>query len=110
MSLWEHMDGLWTYRNNRYHENTNQQVARYKMEALDRSYDEIWEKHSGLIARLHTFQLKPFENRQKIGNLNYKSKRCWVNLAEEYINAASFPIRSEIYTLSELLGARNGVG
>jgi hypothetical protein len=54
MSLWEHMDRLWTYLNNRYHENTNQQVARYKMEALDRSYDEMWEKHSRLIERLHT--------------------------------------------------------
>jgi hypothetical protein len=28
MSLWEHMDQLWTYRNNRYHENTHQQVVR----------------------------------------------------------------------------------
>jgi hypothetical protein len=27
VGLWEHMDCLWTYRNNRYHENTNQQVA-----------------------------------------------------------------------------------
>jgi hypothetical protein len=56
MSRWEHMARLWTYQKNRYNENTNQQVARYKMEALDRGYDEIWEKHSGLIERLHTFQ------------------------------------------------------
>jgi hypothetical protein len=48
MGLWEHMDRLWTYRNNRYHENTNQQVAIYKMESLDRRYDEMWEKHTGL--------------------------------------------------------------
>jgi hypothetical protein len=39
VALWEHMDSLWTYRNNRYHENTNQQVARYKIEELDRRYD-----------------------------------------------------------------------
>jgi hypothetical protein len=110
MSLWEHMDRLWMYRNNKYHENTNQQVARYKMEALDRRYDEMWEKYTGLIDQLHDFQAKYFENRQKIGNLNYESKRCWVNLAEQYINEASSPIRSEIYTLSELLGARNGCG
>jgi hypothetical protein len=56
MSLWEHMDRLWTYCNNRYHENTNQQVARYKMEALDIRYDEMWEKHTGLTERLHNFQ------------------------------------------------------
>jgi hypothetical protein len=88
MSLWEHMDRLWTYRNNRYHENTIQQVANYKMEALDRNYDKILEKHSGLNERLHTFQLKHFENRQQIGNLNYESKRCWINLAEQYVNKA----------------------
>jgi hypothetical protein len=104
------MDRLWTYRNNIYHENTHQQVARYKMEALDRRYDEIWEKYNGVIERLHNFQSKHFENRQKIGNLNYESKRCWVNLAEKYIKEASSPIRSEIYTLSEFLGARNRVG
>jgi hypothetical protein len=71
MSLWEHMYRLWTYRNNRYHENTHQQVARYKMEALCRRYDEIWEKHNRLIERLHNFQSKHFENRQHIGNLKY---------------------------------------
>jgi hypothetical protein len=70
----------------------------------------MWEKQSGLIERLQTFQLKHFENRQQIRNLNYESKKCWVNLAEKYINEASSPIISEIYTLSELLGARNRVG
>jgi hypothetical protein len=80
------------------------------MEALDRRYAEIWEKHIGLIDRLHGFQSKHFENRQQIGNLNYESKILWVNLAEQYINEVSSPIRSEIYTLSDFLGARNGVG
>jgi hypothetical protein len=36
LGLWGHMDRIWTYRNNIYHENTNQQVARYKAEVLDR--------------------------------------------------------------------------
>jgi hypothetical protein len=80
------------------------------MEALDRKYDEMWEKHTGIIERLHDFQAKHFENRQQIGNLNYEIKRCWLNLAEKYINEASSPIRSEIYTLSKFLDARNGVG
>jgi hypothetical protein len=56
------------------------------------------------------FSVKQFENRKHIGNLNCESKRCWVNLAEQYIKEALSPIRSEIYTLSELLGARNGIG
>jgi predicted nucleic acid-binding Zn-ribbon protein len=110
MELWEHMDRLWMYRNNRYHENANQQVLRYKTEALDIRYDDMWEKHTGLVERLHAFQTKHFENRQQIGNINYENKRFWVNSAEQYINEASSPIRSEIYTLSELLGARNVMG
>jgi hypothetical protein len=110
LGLWEHMAGIWTYRNNRYQENTIQQVACYKTEALYRRYEEIWEKHAGLVERLHDFQTKYFENRQSIGNLNYESKRCWANLADQYIIEAALPIRSDMYTLSEFLGARLGVG
>jgi hypothetical protein len=39
LGLWEHMDRIWTYRNNTYHENPNQQVGRYKTEELDRRYE-----------------------------------------------------------------------
>jgi hypothetical protein len=77
LGLWEHMDRIWTSRNNIYHENTNQQVARYKTEALDRRYEEMWEIHAGLFKRLHAFQTKHFENRTSIRNINYESKRCW---------------------------------
>jgi hypothetical protein len=104
------MDRIWTYHNNRYHYNTTQQVDRYKTEALDRRYEEIWEKHAGLVKRLHDFQTKHFENRQSIGNLNYESKLCWENLADKYITEAASPIRSEMYTLSKFVGARLGVG
>jgi hypothetical protein len=75
------MDRIWTYRNSIYHENTNQQVARYNTEALDRRYEEIWEKHAGLVKRLHAFQRKRFENRTSIGTLNYESKSCWGELS-----------------------------
>jgi hypothetical protein len=109
VGLWEHIDRILTYRNNRFHENTNEKVARYKTEASDRRYEEIWEKHAGLVERLRTFQTKYFEDRQSIGNLNYESKRCWANLADQYIIEAASPIRSEMYTLSEFLGARLGV-
>jgi hypothetical protein len=61
MGLWEHMDRIWMSHNNRYHENTNQQVVRNKTEALYRRYKEIWEKHAGLVEMLHAFQTKHFE-------------------------------------------------
>jgi hypothetical protein len=68
------MDRIWTYRNNKYHANTNQQAVQYKIEALDRRYEEIWGKHVGLVERLCAFQTKHFEGIQSIGNLNYESK------------------------------------
>jgi hypothetical protein len=45
------------------------------IEALYIRYEEIWEKHAGLVERLHAFQTKHFEDRQSIGNLNYESER-----------------------------------
>jgi hypothetical protein len=71
LRLWEHMDRIWTYLNNIYHENASQQVARYKTEALYRRYDKIWVQHSGLVERLQDFQTKHFENRKSIVNINY---------------------------------------
>jgi hypothetical protein len=64
----------------------------------------------GLIEGLHAFQKKHFEDRQIIGNLNYESKHCWANLADQYIVEAASPIRTDMYNLSELLGARLEVG
>jgi hypothetical protein len=83
IGLWEHMDRIWMYHNNRYHENTNQRVVSYKTEALDRRNEEIWAKHAGLVERLRAFQMKHFEDRQSIGNLNYECKGCWEILADQ---------------------------
>jgi hypothetical protein len=68
MGLWDHMDCIGTHRNNIYHENNNQKVVRYKIEALYRRYKKIWENHVGLIERLHAFRTKDFEDRKSIGN------------------------------------------
>jgi hypothetical protein len=92
MGLWGHMDRIWTYCNSIHLENTNQQGVIYKTEALDRRYEEIWEKHAGLVERLRDFQTKHCENRKIIGNLNYESKRFWANLSEQYITEAASTI------------------
>jgi hypothetical protein len=41
MGLWDHMDRIWTYHNNIYHKNTNQQVMIYKTQSLYSRYKEI---------------------------------------------------------------------
>jgi FtsZ-binding cell division protein ZapB len=56
------MDYKRTYRNNICHDNTNQQAAQYNIEALDKRYEEIWEKHADLVERLRAFQTKHFED------------------------------------------------
>jgi hypothetical protein len=94
MGLWGHMDSIWSYRNNIYNENNSKQVSWYKIEALYRRYEEIWENHAGLVERLHDFKTKHFEDRQSIGNLNYESERCWANLADQYIVEAALPNRT----------------
>jgi hypothetical protein len=108
--IWDHMDRIWTYHNNIYHDTTNQQVVRYTIEALYRRYGEIWETHMGLVKRLHSFQTKHFEDRKSIGNLNYESKSCWANLSYQYIVEAASPIRTQMNTLSKFSGAQLGVG
>jgi hypothetical protein len=79
MGLWDHIDSICTYRSNRNHDNTNQQALWYKIKALDRRYEEIWEKHTGLVERLHAIQTKHFGDKQSIGNFNYENKRRWAN-------------------------------
>jgi hypothetical protein len=86
------MDCILTYCNNIYHKNNSKKSSRYNIEALDRRYEKIWETHAGLVERLHDFQTKHYEDRQSIGNLSYESKRCWANLADQYIVEAALQI------------------
>jgi hypothetical protein len=110
LALWEHMYRVWTFRNTVHHEDNQGWVARYKEEAFSRCMDIIWPKKDGLRDRLHEFQLTHFNDRAKITNLRYESKRCSANLAELYLEEASLPIRTEIITIRGLSGSRSGIG
>jgi predicted acyl esterase len=96
MGLWDHMDRIWTYRNNIYHANNIQQAARYKTEELDRRFEKYGKSTQ--------------VNIQCIRYLHYESKRCWANLADQYIAEAELQIRTKMYTLAKFLGTRLGVG
>jgi hypothetical protein len=84
-------------------------VARYKEEALARRMDIIWPKKYDLWDRLHEFELTHFNERDKITNLRYESKRCWANLAELYLEEAALSIRTNIFTIRGLSGTRSGI-
>jgi hypothetical protein len=75
-----------------------------------RKYGENMAKKSGLGQEASLLSKYFFKDRQSIGNLIYESKRLWVNLADQYMVEAYSPTRTEMYTLSKLLGARHGVG
>jgi hypothetical protein len=98
MRIWDHIDCIWKYRNKKYHENTNQKVVRYKTVALYRRYEEIWGIYAGLVERLNAFKTNYVEDRQRIGDLNYKSKCRWMNLSEKYIIEAASPVSSPVLT------------
>jgi hypothetical protein len=91
------MDRIWTYHQHIYHENTNQQVPRYNIEALYRRYEEIWENHAGVVKMWHAFQTTNFEDRESNGNKIYESKHFWANRIDEYIVEAASSIQTEMY-------------
>jgi hypothetical protein len=71
MDLWEYMDRIWTYHNNTYHENNTKQVARYKIEELDRKMQPLWDKNTEPADKLHEFQAMHFIETQQIEYLRY---------------------------------------
>jgi hypothetical protein len=110
LALWDRIYRVWTFQNTVHHEDNQGRVARYKEEALARLMDIIWPKQDGLRERLHEFQRTHFNDRDKIKNLRYESKRCWANLAKVYLEEASLPIRAEIFTIRVLSGSRLEIG
>jgi hypothetical protein len=67
LALWDHIYRVWMFQNT--------WVARYKEEALVRRMDTIWAKKDELRDRLHEFQSTHFNDRTRITNLQYESKR-----------------------------------
>jgi hypothetical protein len=59
--------------------------------------DIIWPKKDELRDHMHEFKLTHFNERDKITNLWYESKRCWSNLTKLYLEEAALPIRTEIF-------------
>jgi hypothetical protein len=71
-----------------HHEDNQGRVARYKEDTLARRMDIIWPKKDELRDRLREFHSTHFNERDKITNLRYESKRCWANLTELYLEEA----------------------
>jgi hypothetical protein len=110
IALWEHIYIVWTFCNTVHHGDNQGRVASCKEEAPARRIGIIWPKKDELRDRLHEFQLTHFNEREKITNLRYESKRCWANLSELYLEEAALSIMTDIFTLRGLSGTRSGIG
>jgi hypothetical protein len=43
IALWDHLYLIWTLRNGLLHENNQGRIARYKVEALQRNIEVVWD-------------------------------------------------------------------
>jgi hypothetical protein len=46
IALWDHLHQIWTFRNGVLHENNQGQIARYKVEALQRNIEVVWGRYN----------------------------------------------------------------
>jgi hypothetical protein len=68
---------------------------RYNTGALYIIYEGIYEKHAGLVERLHTFQTKHAEDRKSIEKFKYESGCCSADLADQYIIGAATQFQTD---------------
>jgi hypothetical protein len=86
--LWDHLKRICKFRNDTYHQDNQGNIARYKLEALDRDMEQIWAQHTELLPKLQDFQKQHFDRRKRIMDLRYESRKCWATLTTLYLHDA----------------------
>jgi hypothetical protein len=69
-----------------------------------------WEMHQELQGRLKTFQHQHFNDHEKIENLHYDSKQCWIGLAKLLLDESESVTPVENTPLAAFLTRRAGIG
>jgi enoyl reductase-like protein len=77
---------MWKFRNDIHHQDNQGNIARYKLEALERDMKKMWARHTELLPKLHDFQKQHSHWIQRIADLRYESKKCWVKLATLFLH------------------------
>jgi hypothetical protein len=94
--------------NDIYHQDKQGNIARYKIEALDRAM-EMWARNTELLYKLHDFQKQHFDQRQHITDIRYESNTCWATLATLYLHDAETNRSGFSSDIGPILGWRKGV-
>jgi hypothetical protein len=86
IAIWDHLHWIWTFRNRVLHEDNQGRIARYKVEALHRKVEVVWDRYNVLQGRMDTTLQGNFQQREIINNLLHDSKACWTTLATLYLD------------------------
>jgi hypothetical protein len=85
-ALWDHLHQIWTFMNGVLHQDNQGRMARYKVEALQRKIEVVWDRYNVLQGRMDTTLQGHFQQREIINNLRHDSKARWTTLAALYLD------------------------
>jgi hypothetical protein len=54
IALWDHLHRIWTFRNGVLYENNQGHIVRYKVEALHRKIEAVWDRYNVQQGRMDT--------------------------------------------------------
>jgi hypothetical protein len=80
IARWDHLHQIWTFRNGVLHENNQGRIARYKLEALQRNIEVVWNRYNVQQGRMDTTLQGHFQQWDIINNLIHDIKACWSTL------------------------------
>jgi hypothetical protein len=67
-------------------EDNQGRISRYKVEALQRKVEGVWDRYNKLQGRMDTAHQGHFQQWEIINNLRYDSKACWTTLPTLYLD------------------------
>jgi hypothetical protein len=85
ISLWDHLHRILTFRNGVLHEANQGRISRYRVAALQRKIEVVWDRYNVLQGRMDTTLQGHFQQREIMNNLRHNSKACWTTLATLYL-------------------------
>jgi hypothetical protein len=110
IALWDHLHQIWTFRNGVLHEDNQGRIARYKVEALYRNIEVVWDRYKVLQGYMDTTLQGHFQQREITNNLRQDSKACWTTLATLYLEETENKTEFGNPGMETFLMRRSGIG
>jgi hypothetical protein len=110
IALWDHLHRIWTFRNGVFHEDNQGRIARYKVEALHRNIEVVWDRSSVLQGRMDTTLQGHFQQPEIIKNLRHDSRACWTTPVTLYLDETENRISFDNPGMETFLVRQSGIG